>query len=89
MPPGQIIARTPGQIGVASNTLMPSLYWRMPIVWRVEKAPVVVVNSDEVGIVESIDGEPLPHGRLLGDAVECNQFQDAQAFLENHGKRGP
>ena len=40
-------------------------------------------------MVESIDGEPLPKGRVLGDEVECNQFQDGFMFLNSHGKKGP
>jgi hypothetical protein len=39
--------------------------------------------------VESIDGIPLQKGRLLGDDVECNSFQDAKAFLSNGGRKGP
>ena len=88
MPEGQIIARK-GETGIQARTLMPGLYWRLPIVWAFDKASVVTVNPDSIGIVESIDGEPLPKGRVLGDEVECNQFQDAQMFLDNHGKKGP
>jgi regulator of protease activity HflC (stomatin/prohibitin superfamily) len=88
MPEGQIVAR-PGEIGTQAQTLMPGLYWRMPIIFSFAKVPVVTVDPDSVGVVESIDGEPLPKGRVLGDEVECNQFQDAQMFLNNHGKKGP
>ena len=88
MPEGQIIARN-GEIGVQARTLMPGLYWRLPIVWSFAKVPVVMIDTDSVGIVESIDGEPLPKGRVLADEVECNQFQDAEMFLANHGKKGP
>ncbi|HJW29105.1 MAG TPA: SPFH domain-containing protein, partial [Saprospiraceae bacterium] len=88
MPEGQIIARH-GQVGVQAKTLMPGLYWRMPIIWSFAKVPVVTVDIASIGIVESIDGEPLPKGRVLGDEVECNQFQDAEMFLANHGKKGP
>ena len=49
----------------------------------------MTVDIDSIGIVESIDGEPLPKGRVLADEVECNQFQDAEMFLANHGKKGP
>ena len=86
MPDGQIIARD-GEIGIQARTLMPGLYWRLPIIWSFAKVPVVSIDS--VGLVESIDGEPLPKGRVLGDEVECNQFQDAEMFLTNHGKKGP
>jgi regulator of protease activity HflC (stomatin/prohibitin superfamily) len=88
MPEGQIIARE-GQIGVQARTLMPGLYWRIPIIWSFAKVPVVDIDVDSIGLVESIDGEPLQKGRLLGDEVECNQFQDAGMFLTNHGRKGP
>jgi len=88
MPEGQIIARN-GEVGVQAKTLMPGLYWRIPIIWSFTKIPVITVDTDSVGIVESIDGGPLPKGRVLADEVECNQFQDAEMFLANHGKKGP
>ena len=88
MPAGQIIARQK-EIGVRARTLMPGLYWRLPIIWTFTKVPVVTVEVASIGIVESIDGEPLPKGRVLADEVECNQFQDAEMFLANHGKKGP
>jgi regulator of protease activity HflC (stomatin/prohibitin superfamily) len=88
MPEGQIIARDE-QIGIQAGTLMPGLYWKIPVIWSFAKVPVVTVDVDSVGLVESIDGEPLPKGRVLGDETECNQFQDAKMFLTNHGKKGP
>jgi uncharacterized membrane protein YqiK len=88
MPQGQIIARH-GQIGIQAHTLMPGLYFRNPIVWSIKKAPITEIASDEVGEIESVDGRPLPKGRLLGDEVECDQFQDAEKFLDNGGYKGP
>jgi uncharacterized membrane protein YqiK len=88
MPEGQIIARK-GEVGIQAGTLMPGLYWRLPIVWSFAKVPVIAIDVDSIGLVESIDGEPLPKGRVLGDEVECNQFQDAEMFLTNHGRKGP
>ncbi len=89
MPQGQIIARESDQIGIQADTLMPGWYWFNPIIWKVEKERVIVIEENKVGVVESVDGEPLPTGRLLGDAVDCNHFQDAKTFLDNHGKKGP
>jgi regulator of protease activity HflC (stomatin/prohibitin superfamily) len=88
MPPGQVIARH-GQVGVQANTLVPGLYWRLPFVWTVHKVPVVEVGELNVATIESIDGRPLPKGRLLGDEIECNQFQDAEKFLDGGGFKGP
>ena len=88
MPEGQILARK-GQVGVQAGTLVPGLYWRLPIMWSITKVPIVTVDNESVGLVESVDGDPLPKGRVLADEVECNQFQDGEMFLANHGKKGP
>ena len=88
MPKGQVVAKS-GEIGVRADILMPGLYWRIPIIWRIEKHHVTEILLTEVGIVESIDGGSIPKGRLLGDEVECNHFQDARMFLENGGTKGP
>lgn len=88
MPQGQVVARN-GQIGVQADILMPGLYWRIPIIWKIQKGSVTEILPEEVGIVESIDGRAIPKGRLLGDEVECNHFQDAKMFLEGGGMKGP
>ncbi len=88
MPEGQIIARN-GEIGVQAWTLMPGLYWRFPIFWTISKGPVTVIEPSEIGIVESVDGNPLEPNRLLGDEVEANSFQDARMYLNNGGRKGP
>ncbi len=88
MPEGDIIARN-NEIGIQATTLMPGFYWRFPIFWSVRKTRVTLVNPGEIGIVESVDGKPLPAGRLLGDEVDSNSFQDARKFLETGGYKGP
>jgi regulator of protease activity HflC (stomatin/prohibitin superfamily) len=88
MPPGRIVARN-GEVGVQADILMPGLYWRIPIIWSISKVRITEILPSEIGIVESIDGTPIPQGRLLGDEVECNHFQDAKLFLDNGGRKGP
>ena len=88
MPQGHIIARS-NEMGIQAKTLMPGLYWKFPMIFGVSLAPITVVPEGQVGVVEAIDGEPLQHGRLLADSVPCNSFQDAKAFLESKGKKGP
>jgi regulator of protease activity HflC (stomatin/prohibitin superfamily) len=84
MPQGQVIARR-GQVGVQADTLVPGLYWRMPFLWRIEKMEIINIPDGQIGVVEAIDGQPLPKGRVVGDEVECNQFQDARMFLDGDG----
>ncbi len=88
MPEGQIISRD-GEIGIQAGTLMPGLYWRNPIVWEIDKVDITDIGTEEVGIVESVDGVPLPTGRLLGNDIPCNSYQDARAFLVGGGSKGP
>src|SRR2546427_6111695 len=84
MPAGQVIARH-GEIGTQAATLVPGLYWRTPVVWSMRRSKVVQGAETEIATVEAIDRRPPPKGRLLGDGVECNQFQDGEAFLDNGG----
>jgi uncharacterized membrane protein YqiK len=88
MPQGQVIARA-GQVGVLADTLVPGIYFRMPIIYSVQKTDVVTIAEDNIGTVESIDGQPLPKGRVVGDEVDCNTFQDATTFLTKGGHKGP
>ncbi|WP_081579850.1 SPFH domain-containing protein [Methanomassiliicoccus luminyensis] len=88
MPQGHIIA-IDGEVGIQADTLMPGLYWKMPIVWKVEKVNVIYISPDSIGVVNAIDGAPMPKGRVLGDEVDSNNFQDAKLFLQNGGIKGP
>ena len=62
LPQGQIIA-TKGEVGVQADILMPGLYWRIPIIWKIEKGPVTKIKPGSLGVVESIEGRPIPTGR--------------------------
>ena len=87
LPKGRIVARE-GENGLQADTLMPGLYWKLWVVWSWRKVKVTVIPPGKVGVIESVDGTPLPPNRILGDQVECNSFQDAKLFLTNGGYRG-
>jgi regulator of protease activity HflC (stomatin/prohibitin superfamily) len=87
LPEGHIIA-TQGEIGVQASTLMPGLYWRFPVIWKIEKVGVTIIPSGKIGVVESVDGAQIPPGRLLGDEVDSDNFQNAKQFLEKGGYKG-
>ena len=88
LPQGRIIARS-GEVGVQADTLLPGLYYRFPFIWSIKKIPNTVIAENRIGTVSTVDGVPMPPGRLLGDVVECNSFQDAKSFLDNGGMKGP
>jgi uncharacterized membrane protein YqiK len=59
------------------------------VAYQVELVKFCTVPPGEVGCVEACDGKPLPSGRIVAQLAACDAFQDARAFLENGGQRGP
>ncbi|MCD8741745.1 flotillin family protein [Mucilaginibacter roseus] len=89
MPDGRIIA-THGEAGMQAKTLAPGLYWRLwPWQYEVIMAPFTIIEQDKLGLVKAKDGASLDTGRVLGKPVNCDKFQDAIAFLDNNGQKGP
>jgi len=89
LPPGKIIALN-GEAGDQVDTLASGIhygYW--PWQYTVENQDLIAIQSGFIGIVESRDGAPLADGRIVGLHVECDMFQDARAFLDHGGQRGP
>jgi uncharacterized membrane protein YqiK len=88
LPPGKIIALK-GEAGLQADTLAPGLkfgYW--PWQYQIDIKPFLMVPNGQIALVESCDGNPMPDGRILARDVECDNFQDARAFLMNQGERG-
>ncbi len=83
LPPGRIIA-TKKESGIWAQMLSPGLhFWKWPWMYKVEKQKIFNVAVGQVAYVEAIDGEPLPPGVILSRVVpDCNNFQDAVAFLD-------
>lgn len=89
MPDGRIIA-THGEAGMQAKALAPGLYWRLwPWQYEVIMAPFTIIEQDKLGLVKAKDGASLDTGRVLGKPVDCDKFQDAIAFLDNNGQKGP
>ena len=89
LPDGRIIALK-GEAGFQADTLPPGLhvgFW--PWQYKVDKVQFLTIPPGKIGCVESCDGQPLPAGRIIARQVDCDSFQDARAFLENSGQRGP
>jgi uncharacterized membrane protein YqiK len=89
IPDGRIIA-TNGEAGMQAKTLAPGLYWAMwPWQYAITMAPFTIIEQGKLGLVKAKDGVSMDTGRVLGKPVECDKFQDATAFLDNKGQRGP
>src|ERR1700744_1349267 len=89
LPDGRIIA-TNGEAGMQAKALAPGLYWGMwPWQYAVTMQPFTIIEQNKLGLVKAKDGASLDTGRVLGKPVECDKFQDATAFLDNGGQKGP
>jgi uncharacterized membrane protein YqiK len=91
MPPGRVVA-TEGEVGIQADVLKPGLHLvKWPFESVVRKVPLIEVGADEMGIIEAVDGEPMPPGRIFApDRAENahNNFQDPIAFIKRGGVKG-
>jgi uncharacterized membrane protein YqiK len=88
LPPGRLVALN-GEAGFQARMLMPGWHfglWRWQ--YKVERVPLVTVRPSDIALVVAADGAQIPSERVLGKEVECDHFQDAEAFLKYGGERG-
>ncbi len=89
LPDGKIIALN-NEAGIQADTLAPGLhFWLWPWQYSVSVVGFITIEEGKIGVVEARDGVPLSEGRVLGKRVDCDSFQNARAFLQNGGQRGP
>jgi regulator of protease activity HflC (stomatin/prohibitin superfamily) len=87
---GEAFLRNGGEKGPQIDVLPPGMYRINPYLFRIQKMKAIEIGNNKIGIVVAADGMPVPMGRLLGSKVEGHgNFQDANAFLENGGQKGP
>jgi len=91
MTSGRVVA-TSGEVGIQADVLKPGLHFILwPIECVVQKVPLVCIQSDEVGVIEAVDGKPLPAGRIFAPDEANNahdNFQNPIQFLTQNGVKG-
>lgn len=91
MPPGRVVA-TEGEVGIQADVLKPGLHLiKFPFEKVVRKVPLIEIGPDELGVIEAVDGEPMPPGRIFApDRAQNahNNFQDPIAFIKQGGVKG-
>jgi uncharacterized membrane protein YqiK len=91
MPPGRVVA-TEGEVGIQADVLKPGLHLiKYPFERVVHKVPLIEIGADEMGVIEAVDGEPMPTGRIFAtDRAQNahNNFQDPIAFIKQGGVKG-
>lgn len=88
LPAGRIVA-IEGEAGYQAKTLPPGVhFWLWPWKFKVDKKAIVTIEPGHIGLVVAKDGMALPPDRILARRVDCDNFQDADAFLRGGGQKG-
>jgi uncharacterized membrane protein YqiK len=80
-----------GQKGRQSAFIPTGVYKINTHLFEVSIVKQAHIQDNMVGIVTTLDGEPLPEGQIGGKIIQNslhNNFQNFDAFLENDGNRG-
>lgn len=78
-----------GQKGRQTEYLTAGTYRINPLLFRITSVDIKSINSNMVGIITVLDGEPLEQGTIAGPHIAGhNNFQDPDTFLANSGRRG-
>lgn len=75
--------------GIQADVLKPGVYfWFWPWQYSIDIEPLLVIEKGKIGLVQAEGGKEIPVGKILANKVECQNFQDAKAFLKNGGQKG-
>lgn len=88
MPDGRTVALR-NEVGVQARVLGPGFHLLIPFLYKVTKRDFCVIHENKVGVVRAVAGAPIPSGQFMARAVDCDLFQDGEAFLRNGGEKGP
>lgn len=78
-----------GEAGFQPDILRTGIYLKPGLMYKVHKCPLVTISQGQIGYVFARDGQTLSETQTLGKVVDCTNFQDTRAFLENGGQKGP
>lgn len=78
-----------GQKGRQTHILTPGTYRINTFAFTVTIAEMTIIQENMVGIVTTLDGNPIRTGQIAGENVDGhNNFQDIDNFLGKNGNRG-
>jgi uncharacterized membrane protein YqiK len=104
LPSGRVIARdvdcgyfqdaraflkSGGERGPQMKVIPPGAFRINPLLFTVKLAEATEIPQGKLGVVEAHDGNALPVGRVIAKGIVCDSYQDAKAFFDHGGERGP
>lgn len=86
---GDRIIATKGESGFQAQVLPGGIhFWKWPWQYEIKMQEFVVIPEGHIGLVSAKDGAIIETGRILARRVECENYQDAESFINNGGQRG-
>lgn len=86
---GKAFLMNGGQKGRQTQFLTAGTYRINHRLFKVFEYNITQINTNSVGIITVLDGEPLDKDAIAGPhIVGHNNFQDPDSFLSNNGRRG-
>ncbi|HTL08656.1 MAG TPA: SPFH domain-containing protein [Chitinophagaceae bacterium] len=78
-----------GQRGRQTAFMTAGSYRINTFLFDVTIADQLIIHENMVGVVTTLDGEPITQGQIAGKQVEGhNNFQDVDSFMKHGGNRG-
>ncbi|HKE91972.1 MAG TPA: SPFH domain-containing protein, partial [Gemmatimonadales bacterium] len=80
-----------GERGPQLAVIPPGSYRINTALFVIKPCPAIEIPSDRIGLVETTEGTSLStaSGDIAGPVIEGHtSFQDAQAFVDHHGRKG-
>ncbi|WP_345084392.1 SPFH domain-containing protein [Nemorincola caseinilytica] len=78
-----------GQRGRQTSYITAGSYRINSLLFNITISDQLVIGESRVGIVTTLDGEPLANNQIAGkDVIGHNNFQDIDTFLNKGGNRG-
>ncbi len=88
LPAGRIIA-IDGEAGFQAQPLAPGIYfWKWIWQYEITQQSFTVIPEGKIGLIVAKDGKQLETGFILARKVDCDSFQNSEAFLRNGGRKG-
>src|SRR5438093_1496724 len=78
-----------GEAGFQPALLRGGVHYLLPGQYKIHIHPLVTIPQGKIGYVFARDGVPLPPTQALASHAVADDLQDAAAFLQNGGQRGP
>lgn len=78
-----------GEAGYQPNVMRGGAHYLIPFQYKIHIVPLVTIPQGKIGYIFARDGHPLEAMQVMASNEKARDFQNAAAFIEAGGQRGP